>query len=393
MRRVLFAGGATGGHLYPALALAEELSRRGGVDPIFLTGDQPLVREILEPHRVRMLCIEGLPSGQPWRWGTIGRRVTQLLTRERIDAVVALGGRPGVLPGFWARWKRRPLFLLEQNRVLGRANSLLLPLADRIFLSFDDTAPEDRLRDRALRLGCPVRPGFAPSSLAGYGDPLLLVLGGSQGAQDLNKLAPAALARAKRGWKILHVSGPGKEQGIRNAYREAGLLASVRPFLQDPSVALADASLVLARAGGSTIAELTAVGRGSLLLPYPHHRDRQQFLNAEAVTAAGGAEIVTTDPDAVAFRLDALLADRSLRVAMAKSARSIGRPDAAARIADVIATHLDADPERKSDALGVDSTPQLERMGSHKNRLSGVSGRRGAEIAPSHGDRTGDGER
>ena len=394
MKKILFAGGATGGHLYPALALAEELRAIGDVETIFLTGENPVGRPILENARVRIIEGGSLPRGNgvaPLRggrarralaWGRVARSLGRTLTREGIDAVVALGGRPGVLPGLWARWHRRPLFLLEQNRVLGRANRLLLPAATRIFLSFDDTAPADRLRHGVLALGCPVRRSFRPTPLPGAaganaagsngagsnggranGEPVLLVLGGSQGARDVNEGVPRALARARRKWRVVHICGAGKEAGIAAAYREAGLLATVRPFLQDPAAVLAEASLVVARAGGSTIAELTAVGRGSLLLPYPHHRDRQQFLNADALVAAGGGEVVSPDPDALAVRLDALRDDAAARERMAAGARSIGRPDAARDIAEVIATHLECDGERRRDALGEDRTPRALPVG------------------------------
>lgn len=359
-RRILFVGGETGGHLYPALALAEELAGRGEVDPVFLTSGGPLATRILEPHGVRTMIGESPSTRRPLAIGTSGRRLVRILDRERIDAVVALGGRPGVIPGLWARWRRRPLFLLEQNRVLGRAHRALLPLATRIFLSFDDTSPEERLRDRALRLGCPVRPSFVPSPPPVTDSPVLLVLGGSQGALDINELAPEALARTRsdRPWRILHICGPDKEKGIAAQYRASGLLATVRPFLQDPASALREADLVLARAGGSTVAELTAVGRGSLLIPYPHHRDRQQFLNAEALVERGGAEVVPLAADAVAARLDAHADDPGLLASRARGAATLGRPDAAARIADVIATHLDCDPRRRTDARGRDATPR-----------------------------------
>ncbi len=381
MRRILFAGGATGGHLYPGLALAEELRSRGEVDPIFLTEGDEIAERILGPRGMRTISANVLSSRRPWRWGIRGRQLARRLDREQIDAVVALGARPGIVPGAWTRWNRRPLFLLEQNRVLGRANRVLLPLATRIFLSFDDTQPEDRLRDRALRLGCPVRSEFTRAELP-PGPPMLLVLGGSQGARDINELAPAALELmpAKSRWRVFHICGSGKEKGIEERYRAAGILATVRAFLQDPADALREASLVLARAGGSTIAELTAVGRGSLLIPYPHHRDLQQFRNAEALTRVGAAEVIGCDSIGLASRLVALYADLGRRVTMARAAREAGRPDAAKRIADVIATHLDCDPIRRRDARGLDCSP-------HAGTAVAPSGGVGRREIRSEGDR------
>ena len=379
MRRVLFAGGATGGHLYPALALARALEAIAPIDPVFLVGKSSLSQSILEPERVRQFVLAPLPRSPLGGMGAL-RRAMKSLDDERIDAVIALGGRPGVLPGLWARWRRRPIFLLEQNRVLGRANRLLLPCAERIFLSFEDTEPEGRLREQALRLGCPVRESFRPTPLP-EGERLLLVLGGSQGAQAINELVPQALEQAKVPWRVLHICGAGKESSLEETYRRLGLLATVRPFLQDPSSALSRAALVVARAGGSTIAELTAVGRGSLLLPYPHHKDRQQFRNADALVSRGAAELITDDAAALAARLDALAESTKQREAMAEAARALGRPNAAARIADVIATHLDcADLLSRSRALPaagargtrVDSVlPKGERLSTGENHSSG----------------------
>ena len=348
MRRVLFAGGATGGHLFPALALARALTESASIDPVFLVGESSLARSILEPERVRQLTLP-TPAKSPLAGIGALRRSMKVLDDERIDAVIALGGRPGVIPGLWARWRRRPLFLLEQNRVLGRANRLLLPCAERIFLSFDETEPALRLREQALRLGCPVRSTFRPTPLP-EGDRILLVLGGSQGAQAINELVPQALEHANAPWRIFHVCGAGKEAALEETYRRLGLLATVRPFLQDPSGALSRSALVVARAGGSTIAELTAVGRGSLLLPYPHHKDRHQFHNADALVSRGAAELVPDDATALAARLDALAESRVQREAMAEAAGALGRPDAAARIADVIITHLDLAAEPSGGA-------------------------------------------
>ena len=228
-RRILFVGGETGGHLYPALALAEELAGRGEVDPVFLTSGGPLATRILEPHGVRTVIGEAPSTVRPLAIGTSGRRLVRILDRERIDAVVALGGRPGVIPGLWARWRRRPLFLLEQNRVLGRANRALLPLATRIFLSFDDTSPEERLRDRALRLGCPVRPSFVPSPPPATDSPVLLVLGGSQGALDINGPAPTVPGGSSTSAVPTRRKGSPPSTGLRVCLRRFGRSCKIQP--------------------------------------------------------------------------------------------------------------------------------------------------------------------
>ena len=335
---VLLVGGSTGGHLYPGLALAGAL-RRLGVTPHFVCRERELEQEILSSEESVFPIREG-----GWKGIASMRAVLDQLAPR---AIIGLGGGDTVLPATLATLRRCPLFLLEQNRVLGRANRLLLRVARRVFLSFDDTAgPERALRQRALRVGCPVRETFVATPLPS-GVPRVLVLGGSQGAQALNELvrdALPSLAELSGRVEFEHLAGRGKSDGLREAYRTAGITAHVHEYVVDPATLFASASLVVARSGGSTVAEVAAVGRGALFLPYPHHRDRQQFLNAEALERVGAAQPLDGDPSRFAAQLEECVTDPSTLQRMAERAAAAGRPQAARHIAETIATHIECAP-------------------------------------------------
>ena len=345
---VFLAGGGTGGHLYPGLALARVLAREYHLEPRFIHGGLSIAGRVLEnsgfPSHRRPVGTSRFPPrvglGE-WRW------VRQLYREHRPRAVIGLGGGASVIPGLVAIRLGIPLFLLEQNRVLGRANRLLQLWARRIFLSWPRTRGGVWLRRRALRLGCPVRESFVASPLP-RGPVELLVLGGSQGATEINEMMRAAmpfLADGPRDLRIIHICGPGRASDLSRDYASHGVLAEVFDFLDDPASVLKRASLVLARAGGSTLAELTAVGRGSLLVPYPYHRDRQQFHNASVLVEAGAAEVLSADAESLVKRLRELATDRESLERLAENAKKLGVPAAAARIAEVVSTHLGEVPD------------------------------------------------
>ncbi|MCI0651004.1 MAG: UDP-N-acetylglucosamine--N-acetylmuramyl-(pentapeptide) pyrophosphoryl-undecaprenol N-acetylglucosamine transferase [Planctomycetes bacterium] len=345
-RRILLAGGASGGHLYPALALARALAEGAGIESHVLAGNREAERRILESAPISVERVAAHGGRGPLAFARYARALGRIFARLEPAAFVGLGGMPSVLPGLIARWHGVPVFLLEQNRIVGRANRALMPCAKRIFLCFRDARGPRGLRRRGIAIGCPVRSGFSPAPLPG-GVPAVLVLGGSQGAEDVNRLlesALPALAELRGRVRFIHVTGPGKDRQLEARYRDAGFAAEVRDFAADPAPYFAAASLIVARAGGSTIAEILAVGRGSLLLPYPHHSDRHQFLNAEPLCNAGAARLLSGDVAEFATTLRALIQDGSALAAMAASAGDLAAPAAAARIADVIATHLGCAP-------------------------------------------------
>ncbi|MEM7166344.1 MAG: glycosyltransferase [Planctomycetota bacterium] len=340
--RVLLAGSPTGGHLYPGVALATALVESCGCEPHFVTAGTDLDARIIGSR----FPVHVVPFGR--RQLAAARRKARALIKElQPEALIGLGGMGSVALAAAGLGQRRPLFLLEQNAIVGRANRWLAPVARRVFTSFPDTVGSRWLRRRAVALGCPIRSDFRPSPLPEDERPCLLVQGGSQGAQQINDIvvvALSSLADRRDQFRVVHVTGPGKDTGIAAAYRAAGIEAVVCDYLDDPAQTLTDSSFVIGRAGGSSVAEITAVGRGAAFVPYPHHADRQQFRNAEPVVAAGGAEIVAATSAAVTATLERCFFAADARRQHADSSRSVGIPDAADRIATVVATHLERLP-------------------------------------------------
>ncbi|MEO2149720.1 MAG: UDP-N-acetylglucosamine--N-acetylmuramyl-(pentapeptide) pyrophosphoryl-undecaprenol N-acetylglucosamine transferase [bacterium] len=346
MKRILLAGGNSGGHIFPGIALARALTQQEVAEPLFLDHQTPMERKILPDCGIETIS-------PPWSGiGTIGDSMLRIpaarqwLVDQRIDAVVGLGARPAVAVGIGAWTRGLPLFLLEQNKVMGRANRFLSRFARKVFLTWPIDGMSRSLRSRSAILGCPVREPFIPSALSTDQKLQLLVMGGSQGAEPVNQmiLQAVALLRNRQAVRIHHICGDEKGAGIQQRWDQLGVEAKVSPFLEDPASALIDASLVLGRAGGSTVAEICCVGRPAIYWPYTHHRDQHQRLNARHVSQRGGALVVEdSTPVQVAQWIDDLVENRSRLEQMAESARSLGCPDAAQRISDVLAAHLGAD--------------------------------------------------
>jgi UDP-N-acetylglucosamine--N-acetylmuramyl-(pentapeptide) pyrophosphoryl-undecaprenol N-acetylglucosamine transferase len=268
----------------------------------------------------------------------------------RPRAVLGVGGYAAGPVTLAAALLGVPVALMEPNRVVGLANRLLAPFARRAYVAWEETGAGFRAGTKRV-YGVPLRAGFAPKPYVARGTARVLVLGGSQGAAALNERMPQAVARLTglTGLEVLHQAGRDREGDVRAAYQRAGVArVSVVPFIDDVPQALADADLVVARAGASSIAELTAVGRASVLVPFPHAADDHQARNAEALARAGGAVCVrqeAADAARLAREIEALLGDDGARTAMADACRACGRPEAARDVAvDLLA--LAGIPER-----------------------------------------------
>lgn len=343
MKRILLSGGGTGGHLFPGIALAKALTELKVGYPLFLDHGKPMEQRVLKDAGIER--VRAPWGGGGGRMAALARVLPALglLKRERIDAVVALGAQPGFAPGMAALVHRRPLFVLEQNRVIGLANRFLTRGARKVFLSCPLERSSRLLRSRSAVLGCPVRTGFRPTELPRTTKPELLIFGGSQGSSDVNEAVLAAAGHFHQPdcFRVHHICGPGNESGIAETWREAGVEARVSPFLDDPAAALICSSLVLGRSGGSTIAELSAVGRPALLWPYPHHHDQHQLKNARFLEQNGAALVVDQeDPREIAVLIENLVRDVRKLEEMARCSRELGHPDAAYRIAEMIGVHL-----------------------------------------------------
>jgi UDP-N-acetylglucosamine--N-acetylmuramyl-(pentapeptide) pyrophosphoryl-undecaprenol N-acetylglucosamine transferase len=260
-----------------------------------------------------------------------------LVRRVQPAAVLSVGGYAAG-PVSLAGWSLGvPLALLEPNSVIGLANRLVAPLAGRAYTAFPEADRYFR-RGRVLRAGVPLRPGFEPVPYrAPSGRVKLLVLGGSQGARTLNEAVPRAIATLGEKVEVVHQCGRAHAERVEKLYVELGAAtARVVPFIDDMPRAIAEAELVIGRSGAGAVSEICAVGRPSLLVPYPYAAGDHQRHNAEALVRAGAAASVLdaqATPERLAREIARLIADPAALAGMASAARAEGRPEAARAIA------------------------------------------------------------
>lgn len=343
VKRVCLVSGGTGGHLMPALVLARAL-RAAGHDALLVTEGREVERELLQREGCDLPEVD-LACGRPSRLGVplwLLRTILDaraLLARCAVDVVVSTGGRQSVPMALAAKSRGVPVFLLEQNAVTGRANRLLAPLAQRLYLGLP--AVKGQRNARALFTGTPLRPALyqvdreaARGQLGLRNDvPVMLVTGGSQGAQALNDVVPLALGSLGMALQVLHLSGVGRDEAVRRAYaqfHDSGVTALVRPLAMDMDRMLGAADLVICRGGGTTVAELMASGRAAVIVPYPHHKDRQQLRNAAVLERCGAAVVIEQeqfDRDRLALVCGSLLLDPDRLREMGRAARSLCAAD------------------------------------------------------------------
>ncbi len=350
---VLMAGG-TGGHLFPAMALAEELNRRG--HQVHLATDERVENyggdfPAREVHVIPAAtpstrhALKFISAGFVISYGILVG--VMVMRRVRPDAVVAFGGYPSFPPFVAASLMRIPGLLHEQNAVLGRANRALGRFAKVLALHFADTRGVERFSGEVVITGNPVRDQVRRAAMIPYPEieengPLkLLVFGGSQGAGIFSDLVPPAIAglpEALKGRLVISQQCRTEDmERVTSAYKEAHVSVELAPFFSDLPQRMAHSHLIVARSGASSIAELGVLGRPAILVPLPGSLDQDQRLNAEMMQAAGGGWMVEQDtlsPQSLGKRLEALLGDKELLIAAAQKARTIGRPDAVGRLAD-----------------------------------------------------------
>lgn len=348
----MIAGGGTGGHVFPGLAVADELKRRRPQAEITFVGGSRGLETRLVPqagYPLRTLRMSGLKGASPGaRAAAAGMAAAALvrcaawMARRRPHLVIGVGGYASGPAVMAAKGLGVRTMVMEQNHYPGATNRFLAPRVDAVCVPSE--AARRRLGGLGVVTGNPVREAFTRIGPPPGGAALhLLVFGGSRGARSINRAMVAALpllAAMQPPPAVVHQTGPEEVDAVRTAYAATPGLAGARvvPFLDDMPAALADADLVVARAGATTLAELAAAGRPAILVPYPHAADDHQRLNAEAVADAGAAVFVL-DPDLSGARLAeavlGLAADPGRRARMAAAARTLAHPDAAARIADV----------------------------------------------------------
>jgi UDP-N-acetylglucosamine--N-acetylmuramyl-(pentapeptide) pyrophosphoryl-undecaprenol N-acetylglucosamine transferase len=351
-RSIALAGGGTGGHLFPGIAVAQSFLGPGGGRPLLFGSGRALESGwVGEAAEAVALDAPNLPAGARelprylFRLAGAFADSLRVFRSRRAGLVVGLGGFASVAPGLAALATRRPLLLLEQNVVPGKANRFLSALGGRVAVSFADALAQlpAGARGRARVLGNPIR----PEVLAGVRDParyglaadrpVLLVTGGSQGAGALNRaLADAAEELGRAGVQVLALTGVADEEMVRARLASAGVRAFVAAFRKDMGHLYRTADLVLGRAGGTTLAELAALGRPAILVPYAHHSDRHQERNAGVLTRAGAARVVPEDEltgDRLAREVIGLISGPGTLDRMAAAALRLGVPDAAERVA------------------------------------------------------------
>ncbi len=351
-RPLAIAAGGTGGHMFPALALAAELERRGR-EVLLLTdargarfaGDYPIKRVMAASPSGNLLA----KASAAVRLGVGIAQSYVALRRARPGALAAFGGYASIPPALAATRLRLPYVLHEQNAVLGRANRLIARQSRRVALAFDATRGLPPGIGAVDVVGNPVRPGFAAGARApapsptADGDIRLLIMGGSQGAKVFSDLVPAALealpeAERKR-LRVVQQCRPEDLERVRAAYVEAGIEAELASFFNDVPARMRAAHLLVSRSGASTIAELLYAGKPAVLVPYPHAADDHQHANAKALADAGAAHFFLQsglDAERLTREFAALIANPTTLDEMAQAARMLARPEAAERLADML---------------------------------------------------------
>lgn len=349
--RVMVMAGGTGGHVFPALAVAQELRQRGcdvswlGTPHSFearLVPQYGFAMDWVDARRLRGQGLSGLVLA-PYRLLRAMLQAWRVLRRRRPQVVLGMGGFVTGPGGLVSRLLGRPLVIHEQNAIPGLTNQWLARLATRVLEAFPGSFPATR---HAVATGNPVRAEISALAspeqrfAARQGPCRLLILGGSLGAAALNEKVPEALSllAPERRPQVRHQAGRDKAEATRSAYVAAGVDADVSDFLHDMAEAYAWADLVVCRAGALTVCELAATGVGAVLVPYPHAVDDHQTRNARYLTEAGAGHLLPQPQltaQGLAELLGQLCGDRAGLLDMARAARRLARPDAATRVADI----------------------------------------------------------
>jgi UDP-N-acetylglucosamine--N-acetylmuramyl-(pentapeptide) pyrophosphoryl-undecaprenol N-acetylglucosamine transferase len=343
VKTILIMAGGTGGHIFPGLAVAEQM-RAAGWEVVWMGARGGMEERLVPKHGYRAAWIRAkaargkgivhkllLPANLLVSFWESARHIRKL----RPDVVLGLGGYVAFPGGMMASLWNRPLALHEQNAIPGLANKVLAQISDKVMAGFPQALKG------AEWTGNPVRADIAaiPSPegrFAGRQGPLkILVVGGSLGAQALNETMPKALALLDNRPTVVHQSGEKHLDALKKHYKEAGVRGELVAFIDDMARRYAEADLVICRAGAVTIAELSAGGMASLLVPFPHAVDDHQTANARFLAERGAALLLQQrelSPQTLAQMIQGL--DRTRLLDMARKARALGKPDAARIVAE-----------------------------------------------------------
>ncbi|MFK0384447.1 MULTISPECIES: undecaprenyldiphospho-muramoylpentapeptide beta-N-acetylglucosaminyltransferase [Rhizobium/Agrobacterium group] len=352
---VLLAAGGTGGHVFPAEALAHTLKARGY--SVHLVTDSRAERYAgkFPADEIHVVPSATLGSKNPvsvarslWKLWVGLRSARKLVAKLKPVAVVGFGGYPTVPPLLASTGLGVPSIIHEQNAVMGRANKALAGRVKAIAGGFLPTA-SGQYAEKTIATGNPVRPAVLHASEIPYtpsqqGEPFnLVVFGGSQGAQFFSGAVPAAICLMSDAQRsrltVTQQARPEDKDSVIASYKKLGVKADVSPFFGDMAARIGDADLVISRSGASTVSELSVIGRPSILVPYPHALDHDQAANAAALSAAGGARVIKQaelSPQKLSGLLVSALAEPERLAETAAAARATGKPNAADALADLV---------------------------------------------------------
>ena len=351
----MFCGGGSGGHLFPALAVVEELRRRydGNCRIVFLTTGREIENHVLVDTAIEQVklgdvssvSLRRTPIRSSLKMFSDLRNAIGIMKENNPTAVIGLGAFGSLAGVVAARVCRIPIILLEQNAVAGRANTYLSRIANVVCTSFPET---QRLKaKRIVATGNPVRESIVEASQREreHHSRQLLILGGSQGSFAINDAILNLAAKSPAlfdGWNVFHQAGEAQCQRVADEYRVRGIHADVKPFFDDIEQIMQGCEFVISRAGATTLAELAVMGLPAILVPDPNSIRDHQRLNAAYFAQAGAAIVVEEDNDSAKFlsrletAFDETSSSQSRRTKMRSAMTSLARPDAASRVVDEI---------------------------------------------------------
>ncbi len=360
-----FAGGGTGGHIYPAVAVAEKIAELEPSARIcFFVSKRDIDKHILSKAGFEYTALPGVGfSVRPDRFVRFCKSLVssyriaaQILSKSSEPVIVGVGGYVAAPVCYAGHRLRRPVYLINVDIVPGRANKLIARWAKQIFAQFDETAEYFKTNKHKVSVvGCPLRSGFEKPDGQRARDALgldnkkkiLLVTGASSGSRNINRTICALLNKLGEyadDWQIVHLTGRANYDQIKTCYIGAKIRHKVVDYCDDMADLLAAAEIVVGRSGAVSVAEYASAGVASICMPYPHHKDLHQYLNAGKLVEAGGAVIVDDIPDQkeraawLWEELEPLLNEQRFREQMKRGSKSAARTDAAKRIAGVLVT-------------------------------------------------------
>jgi UDP-N-acetylglucosamine--N-acetylmuramyl-(pentapeptide) pyrophosphoryl-undecaprenol N-acetylglucosamine transferase len=350
LARAIIAGGGTGGHLFPGIAVAREIQRRNPAAEILFVGAERGIESRLVPQEgfpLRVLPLRGVKGeGLGTQIGSMTATVKGIFSAKKIlkefnpDVVIGVGGYASFPTVMAAVLGGYPRLIMEQNSVPGLSNRMVARWVD--FAAITDPKTKSTFGDRGVVTGNPIRPQFKSIPPKAHQPPfIVLVFGGSQGAQSINRGVRDSLAHLSD-WKtkirFVHQTGEKQAEEIRKAYAEAGFESDVRAFFNDFHQQYAAADLIVARAGATTVAEIKAAGRASILIPLPTAADDHQTKNANAMVAEGAAVMISNaelNGETLAATMRSMLSDTAKLDSIETNARRIAVLDAEGRIVDL----------------------------------------------------------